>query len=67
FTGLYVSLRDRQVRMIAESTMRDPDRRQAILAEHAEIAAAISARDLDRARVAVRTHLAGTRASLGLA
>ncbi|MBC6463220.1 GntR family transcriptional regulator, partial [Actinomadura sp. HBU206391] len=24
FTGLYVSLRDRQVRMIAESTMRDP-------------------------------------------
>jgi DNA-binding GntR family transcriptional regulator len=67
FTGLYVSLRDRQVRMIAESTMRDPDRRGAILAEHAEIAAAISAGDLDRARAAVRGHIAGTRAALGLA
>jgi DNA-binding GntR family transcriptional regulator len=67
FTGLYVSLRDRQVRMIAESTLRDPHRRQAILAEHAEIAAAISAGDLGRVRVAVRAHIAGTRAALGLA
>ncbi|GAA2080512.1 GntR family transcriptional regulator [Actinomadura alba] len=67
FTGLYVSLRDRQVRMIAESTLRDPDRRGTILAEHAEIAAAVGASDLDRALTAVRTHLAGTRAALGLA
>ena len=66
FTGLYTSLRDRQVRMVAESTLREPDRMDTILAEHAEIAAAISAGDLDRARTAVQIHIAGTRSALGL-
>lgn len=66
FTGLYTSLRDRQVRMIAESAAREPDRASAILAEHAEIAAALVAGDLDRARRAVQAHIAGTRSALGL-
>jgi DNA-binding GntR family transcriptional regulator len=66
FTGLYTSLRDRQVRMIAESGLREPDRISTILAEHAEIAAAVSAGDVDRARAAVRVHIAGTRSALGL-
>jgi DNA-binding GntR family transcriptional regulator len=64
--GLYVSLRDRQVRMGAESTVREPGRAQSILAEHAEIAEAVRVGDLARAFTAVRTHIAGTRSALGL-
>ena len=67
FTQLYVSLRDRQVRMIAESSVGEPERRDAILAEHAAIATALGAGDLDAARAAVRHHLASTRSALGMA
>jgi DNA-binding GntR family transcriptional regulator len=67
FTQLYISLRDRQVRMIAESLVGDPERRETILAEHAAIATALGAGDLDAASAAVRDHLASTRSALGLA
>jgi DNA-binding GntR family transcriptional regulator len=67
FTQLYVSLRDRQVRMIAESSVGEPERRDTILAEHAAIATALGAGDLDAARAAVRRHLSSTRSALGLA
>ena len=63
---LYSSLRDRQLRMVSESAERDPGRAEAILAEHARIAEATRAGDLDGARAAVRDHLAGTLRSLGL-
>ena len=66
FTQLYVSLRDRQVRMIAESSVGEAERRDTILAEHAAIATALGAGDLDAARAAVRRHLASTRSALGL-
>ncbi|HLH57775.1 MAG TPA: GntR family transcriptional regulator [Streptosporangiaceae bacterium] len=65
--GVYDSLRDRQMRMIGESTVREPDRMRTILGEHQRIAEAV--RDGDRARAldAVSTHLAGTRSALGFA
>jgi DNA-binding GntR family transcriptional regulator len=66
FSRFYDSLRDRQVRMIAESAVSDEGRRETILAEHAEIADALAAGDLNRARTAVATHLAGTRSALGV-
>lgn len=66
FTQFYTSLRDRQVRMVAESVLADPGRSETILAEHAEIAEALRAGDVERAEAAVRTHIASTRASLGL-
>jgi DNA-binding GntR family transcriptional regulator len=67
FTQLYASLRDRQVRMIAESLISDPDRRENIFAEHAAIAAALGDGDLEAACAAVRDHLSSTRSALGLA
>ncbi|MBZ4020407.1 GntR family transcriptional regulator [Streptomyces purpurogeneiscleroticus] len=67
FLQLYTSLRDRQVRMIADSVVADPGRSETILAEHAEIAEAVRAGDGERAQAAVRAHLASTRAALGLA
>jgi DNA-binding GntR family transcriptional regulator len=65
--GLYVSLRDRQVRMTRESALRDPRRLTAILGEHARITDAVRHGDLAGAREAVRVHLLGTVTSLGLA
>jgi len=67
FSRFYASLRDRQVRMIAESLLADRGRRETILAEHREIAEAVRSGDPDRAEAAVRTHLASTRSALGLA
>jgi DNA-binding GntR family transcriptional regulator len=66
-TQFYVSLRDRQVRMIAESVVSAPGRRQSILSEHAGIAAAVAAGDVGGALAAVHAHIAGTRRALGLA
>lgn len=65
--GLYGSLRDRQVRMIGESAVRDPGRMQTILAEHADIAEAVRAGDLERSLEAIRVHLMGTVTALGMA
>jgi DNA-binding GntR family transcriptional regulator len=67
FTRFYASLRDRQVRMVAESVIGDPERRETILHEHAQIADAVRTGDLERARAAVSSHIASTRASLGVA
>ncbi|MHA6763916.1 FCD domain-containing protein [Streptacidiphilus sp. PAMC 29251] len=65
-TQFYTSLRDRQVRMVAESVAVDPGRHQSILAEHAAIAEAVRAGELEDALAAVRTHIASTKRALGL-
>jgi DNA-binding GntR family transcriptional regulator len=67
FTQLYTGLRDRQVRMIADTHVSDVHRRLTILDEHTAIAVAIGKGDEEGARTAVLTHLASTRAALGLA
>lgn len=65
--GLYASLRDRQVRMIGESAVRDPRRIATIIEEHERIADAVRAGDVARSLDAVRAHLLGTVSALGLA
>lgn len=67
FAQLYASLRDRQVRMLADSQVSDATRRETILDEHAAIATAIGKGDPEAACAAVLTHLASTRTALGLA
>lgn len=66
FSQLYAALRDRQVRMLADSHVSDAGRRETILDEHAAIATAIGKGDAEAACDAVVTHLASTRAALGL-
>lgn len=66
-SGFYASLRDRQMRMIGESTLRDPDRVTTILAEHRAIAEALRDGDGPRALEAVQTHLLSTVRAIGLA
>jgi len=65
--AVYASLRDRQVRMIGESALRDPRRVDTILAEHERIAAAVRNGDVAEALEAIRVHLTGTAQALGLA
>ena len=65
--GFYSSLRDRQMRMIGESALRDPQRLATIINEHRGIAEALRDGDLDRAHTAVRAHLASTMRALGMA
>lgn len=65
--GFYSSLRDRQMRMIGESALRDPQRLTTNIDEHRGIAEALRDGDLKRARGAVRAHLASTMRALGLA
>jgi DNA-binding GntR family transcriptional regulator len=62
---VYGSLRDRQMRMVGESAVRDPARIETILAEHTLIAEAVRDGDLDRALDAIKAHLAGTERALG--
>jgi DNA-binding GntR family transcriptional regulator len=62
---VYGSLRDRQMRMIGESAVREPARMEAILAEHSEIAEAVRDGDLNRLLEAIGAHLAGTQHALG--
>jgi DNA-binding GntR family transcriptional regulator len=64
---VYGSLRDRQMRMIGESAVREPARMKTILAEHSEIAEAVRDGDLKRSLKAIETHLAGTQRALGFA
>lgn len=66
-SGFYASLRDRQMRMIGESALRDPQRVAAILDEHRAIAEALRDGDGPRALRAVQNHLAGTVRAIGLA
>src|SRR5580693_6755216 len=57
-SNFYSSLRDRQMRMIGESALRDPRRTTTIMDEHLGIAEALRDGDLPRALHAVQTHLA---------
>jgi DNA-binding GntR family transcriptional regulator len=63
----YSSLRDRQMRMVGESVIRDGQRMTTIMDEHRTIAEALRDGDLQRARQAVQNHLASTMRALGLA
>lgn len=65
--GFYSTLRDRQMRMIGESALRDPTRMTSIMDEHQGIAEALRDVDLPRALRAVQTHLASTVRAMGLA
>jgi DNA-binding GntR family transcriptional regulator len=66
-SGFYSSLRDRQMRMIGESALRNPDRMTTIMDEHRDIAEALRDGDLERTLRAVQTHLAGTVRAIGIA
>jgi DNA-binding GntR family transcriptional regulator len=66
-TGFYTSLRERQMRMIGESAMREPKRITTIIAEHRDIAEAVRAGDATRALKAVKIHHASTLRALGVA
>lgn len=66
-SSFYSTLRDRQMRMIGESALRDPDRVTTIIEEHCGIAEALRDGDLQRALQAVQTHLASTVRAMGLA
>ena len=63
--SFYSSLRDRQMRMIGESALRDPNRMATIMHEHRGIAEALRDGDLQRALRAVQTHLASTVRAIG--
>lgn len=64
--GFYSSLRDRQTRMNRELVTYD-ERTTTIMDEHRSIAEAVRDGDLQRTEQAVRTHLASTMRTLGLA
>jgi DNA-binding GntR family transcriptional regulator len=66
-SGFYSTLRDRQMRMIGESTLREPSRVATIIDEHQGIAEALRDGDPQRALQAVQSHLAGTMRAIGLA
>jgi DNA-binding GntR family transcriptional regulator len=66
-SGFYSSLRDRQMRMIAESALDDPNRTTTIIDEHRGIAEALRDGDLERALRTIRTHLASTVRAIGIA
>ncbi|MGD1109831.1 MAG: GntR family transcriptional regulator [Mycobacterium sp.] len=65
-SNFYSSLRDRQMRMIGESALRDPSRANTIMDEHLGIAEALRDGDLPRALHAVQTHLASTVRAMGM-
>jgi DNA-binding GntR family transcriptional regulator len=64
--GFYSSLRDRQTRMNRELVIHD-ERTTTIIDEHRVIAEAMRDGDLQRTEEAMRTHLASTMRTLGLA
>ena len=66
-SDFYSSLRDRQMRMIGDSMMRDPQRMTTIMDEHRVIADAVRDGDVDGANEGVRAHLSSTTRALGLA
>ena len=66
-SDFYSLLRDRQMRMTGEQVIRDGQRMTTIMDEHRGIAEALRDGDRTRALEAVRTHLASTVRTLGLA
>ncbi|MCW2598884.1 MAG: ydfH1 [Frankiales bacterium] len=63
-TGLYESLRDRQLRMSLVHVANSPERLRSAMAEHQAIADALRAGDEDAAHTAVQEHLARTGEAL---
>jgi DNA-binding GntR family transcriptional regulator len=63
-SGFYATLRDRQLRMVTAALLRDPDRYDAILAEHAALADLIDQGDAEGVASMIAAHLAATRAAL---
>jgi len=61
---LYGALRDRQLRMGVSALLGDPQRVDRILDEHAGLADAIAAGDVDAALASVAHHLRGTEEAL---
>jgi len=66
-TGFYTSLRERQMRMIGESAIREPKRITTIITEHRDIAEAVRDGDVAQAVKAVKVHHASTLRALGVA
>lgn len=64
--NFYDTLRDRQMRMIGESTLRDPERLSTIADEHRAIAVAFRDGDLTGARQSIEFHHASTVRALGI-
>lgn len=60
----YATLHDRQLRMGTAALRRDPDRYEAILAEHAALAKLIDSGDVEAVARALDGHLTATRAPL---
>jgi DNA-binding GntR family transcriptional regulator len=65
--AFYTSLRERQMRMIGESALREPKRISTIIAEHRDIAEALREGDVAQAVQAVKVHHASTLRALGVA
>ena len=63
-TGLYDSLRDRQLRMGVEYMRSGPERMDRALAEHEAIVAALASGDTERVRRSVHRHTSTLRATL---
>jgi DNA-binding GntR family transcriptional regulator len=63
-TGLYDSLRDRQLRMGVEYMRSGPERMDRAIAEHEAIAVALEAGDTERVRRSVHRHTSTLRATL---
>ena len=63
-TGLYDSLRDRQVRMGVEYVRSGPERMDRAVAEHEEILSAFVSGDVERVRRTVHRHTSTIRAML---
>jgi DNA-binding GntR family transcriptional regulator len=61
---LYALLRDRQLRMGVTALLRDPERVDRILEEHAALADAVAAGNGDAARACITNHLHGTEEAL---
>lgn len=62
--SFYATLRDRQLRMGTAALLRDPDRYDAILAEHAALADLLDSGDAEAVSGAIAAHLAATKATL---
>jgi DNA-binding GntR family transcriptional regulator len=64
--GFYTSLRERQMRMIGESAIREPQRVTTIIAEHRDIAEAVRRGDVEQAVQAINIHHTSTLRALGI-
>lgn len=63
-SGIYESLRDRQLRMGVSAVVSTPERSRQVLDEHRLIVKTLTSGNLDAARNAVQEHLASTLSTL---